>query len=361
MKPIYLILSTLVLFSLASCNNEEVIFIKNTPVVDTTQVASTIGEKATFSIGAATSVSALNSTIYSNTLSANFTQITAEYEMKMARIWTGPNNYSWTAADALVTYAETHNMDVHGHTLVWYNSFPEWFKTANYDSAAFETNVKNYITAVVTRYKGRVKSWDVANEVFADGGGLRAEGTIKPVFQDPIAFYGRCFQYARAADPDAKLFYNDYSVVIDAGKRNAMKKMATRFAQEGYPIDGFGDQFHYRVSTDKNTIKTGFNDLASTGLLIHLSELDIIMNVNKLDNYEFTATEQEKQYTSYRFIVEMYEKLPAAQKFAITTWGVSDNSTWLTGWWHPKEYPLLFDANYQKKRAYYGFLDGLKK
>lgn len=367
------ILALLSVFALTSCsNNDEVVFIDGDdgevitptptdPVPPGETTAETLREKAAWKVGAAVTVGHIRDDAqYDKALSENFSQLTAEYEMKMNRIWTSSSTYNWTETDALVQYAEDNDMEVHGHTLVWYNSFPDWFKNANYDSTAFENNIKRYITDVVTRYKGRIKSWDVANEVFADGGGNRQEGTILPVFNDPIAFYGRCFQYARDADPDAILFYNDYSVVLDSGKRAAMKSMATRFKNEGYPIDGLGDQFHYREATSKETIKSGFEDMVSTGLLMHISELDIRMNTNQSDSYTFTDAEATKQAATYKFIVEMFEAIPDNQKFAITTWGVTDKYTWLTGWWHPKEYPLLFDAEYNKKKAYEGFLDGIK-
>lgn len=371
------ILGMLSLFAVASCSsNDEVVFkngdggeiVTPAPTTPTTPpdnsgnpTAQTLREKASWKVGAAVTTNAIkNEAKYDEALSTHFSQLTAEYEMKMNRIWTSSSSYNWSDTDYLVDYAEANDMEVHGHTLVWYQSFPEWFKNANYDSTAFENNIKRYITDVVTRYKGRIKSWDVVNEVFADGGGHRQEGTILPIFNDPIAFYGRCFQYARDADPDAILFYNDYSVVLDSGKRAAMKRMATRFKNEGYPIDGLGDQFHYREVTSKETIKSGFADMVSTGLLMHISELDIRMNTDKSDSYTFTDAEAAKQAATYKFIVEMFEAIPDAQKFAITTWGVTDKYTWLTGWWHPKEYPLLFDREYNKKKAYTGFLEGIK-
>ncbi|MBN2485731.1 MAG: endo-1,4-beta-xylanase [Bacteroidales bacterium] len=316
-------------------------------------------DKASFNIGVAVKTNLLSDTAYANTLRKNFNQITAEYEMKMETIWQSSASYSFTKADELVDYALQNEIQVHGHALVWYKSFPVWFKNAKYDSAAFEEKVKEYITTVVTRYKGKVISWDVVNEIFDDYGGLRVDETVYATFHDPIAFYGRCFQYTRNADPQAKLFYNDYSVVISGPKRYAIKQMVERFNNEGYPIDGLGDQFHYKVSTDKMLMKSGMKDMAATGLLVHISELDIVVNVDKSDSYVFTSTEAQKQADTYQAVAEMFEELPQEQKFAITIWGITDKYTWLTGWWHPKEYPLLFDSNYQKKESYNGFLKGL--
>ncbi len=343
--------------SLTGCSKKENSANQEIPPVTVTK---TLKESARFPIGAAVTVAHLKEADFSNAFSANYNQLSAEYEMKMNQIWTSTSVYNWTNVDYLVNYAVQNNMKLHGHTLLWYQSFPDWFKTAAYDSLNFENNVKTYIQTVVSRYKGKIASWDVANEIFADDGSLRVDATIYKTFKDPIRFYGRCFQYVRNADPDAKLFYNDYDQVLNSAKRLAMKKMVERFKKEGYPIDGIGDQFHTTIWTSKTTIKSGLTDITTTGLLIHISELDIRVNQNKSDSYVFDDTEKQKQSDMYKSIVESFESLPQAQKYAITTWGVSDKYTWLTGWWHPKEYPLLFDNNYLKKQAYNGFLLGLK-
>jgi endo-1,4-beta-xylanase len=183
---------------------------------------------------------------------------------------------------------------------------------------------------------------------------------ITQLFKDPIAFYKRCFQYAKDADSESKLFYNDYNIVIDSGKRDAIKNMVARLKANGFQIDGIGAQFHYGKSTSLDKINDGFTDLASTGLLIHISELDIKMNSNKSDLFVFSNAIAQQQADVYEAIVAMYETLPESQKFGISTWGVTDKYTWLTTEWHPKEYPLLLDTNYNKKIAYLGFLNGLK-
>jgi endo-1,4-beta-xylanase len=320
---------------------------------------STLKEKALFGIGAAVKVSQLKEAEFSEAFKDNFNQLSAEYEMKMNQIWTSLSAYSWANTDYLVSYAEQNSMKVHGHALLWYQSFPTWFKNSSYDSLNFENNVKTYIQTVVTRYKGRIASWDVANEIFADNGSLRNDGIVYKTFKDPIAFYGRCFQYARNSDQDVKLFYNDYDIVLNSAKRNSVKGMIARFKAEGYPVDGLGEQCHTTVWTDRIARSSGFADLAKTGLLIHISELDVRVNQNKSDSYVFTATEAQKQSDTYKDITEMFETLPQSQKYAITTWGLTDKYTWLSSWWHPKEYPLLFDINYDRKEAYFGFLDGL--
>ena len=342
---------------LIGCSKNEALTESTVPSVVNTK---TLKEKALFPIGAAVTVAHLKETGFSDSYRNSYSQLTAEYEMKMNQIWTSLSVYNWSNADYLVNYALQNNLKIHGHTLLWYQSFPTWFKIAAYDSLNFENNVKTYIQTVVGKYKGKIVSWDVANEIFADDGSIRVDTIVYKTFKDPVGFYGRCFKYARIADPDVKLFYNDYDMVLNSAKRNAVKKMVERFRKESFPIDGLGEQMHTTVWTNKTTISNGLNDLATNGLLIHISELDVRVNQNKSDAYVFTETEQQKQSDTYASIVASYENLPQSQKFAITTWGVTDKYTWLTGWWHPKEYPLLFDTNYARKKSYEGFLSGLK-
>ncbi|MDO6802294.1 endo-1,4-beta-xylanase [Wenyingzhuangia sp. 1_MG-2023] len=355
-------LGIFVLLLTVSCTEEEVVFVNGTELEEGTTVDTeeSIKDKASFNIGGTVKTSQMkNDSDFNPALTANFNQITAEFEMKMENIWTASDTYNWEAADYLVDFAENNDMEVHGHVLLWYNSIPNWLANESNDSIVFEAKIKSYITEVVTRYKGKIKSWDVVNEVFEDNGSLRSDDVISPLFTDLVGFYVRCFQYVRDVDPDAELFYNDYSIVVNASKRNAIKNIVIHFKAEGYPIDGIGAQFHYTKTTSLATIKTGFTDIASTGLLMHISELDMVMNSGKLDGFIFSSSAAQEQSDIYQGIVEMYNNLPENQKFAITTWGVSDKYTWLKDFWHPRVYPLLLDENYNKKKAYQGFLNGL--
>jgi len=316
-------------------------------------------EAALFPVGAAVSVTHLKEEAFSSTFKENYSQLTAEYEMKMNAVWTSLSSYNWTNVDYLVNYAVVNNIKIHGHTFLWYQSFPDWFKTAAYDSLNFENSVKTYIQTFVGRYKGIISSWDVANEIFADDGSLRVETIVYKTFKDPVAFYGRCFQYVRLSDPDVKLFYNDYNLVLNAAKRLSVVRMVERFRKDGYPIDGIGEQFHIAAGTSRSSIYIGLTDLVGTGLLIHFSELDIKVNTGKSDSYVFTDADQQLQSDMYSIIVGLFETIPQNQKYAITTWGVTDKYSWLLSFWHPKEYPLLFDNNYNRKKAYGGFISGL--
>jgi endo-1,4-beta-xylanase len=160
--------------------------------------ATVLREKAAYGIGVAIKSSLFAEAAYQPTVKKHFSQVSAEWEMKMQSIWTSANVYNYEGADKVVNFATTNDLKVHGHTLVWYRSYPDWFRTINYDSATFESQVKKYIQSTVNRYQGKVISWDVANEIFNDNGTLRSVNCpVYATFKDPIGFYGRCFRLQR--------------------------------------------------------------------------------------------------------------------------------------------------------------------
>ena len=175
---------------------------------------------APFPVGVALQSNRLSSAPHSQVVRTVFNSVTAEYEMKMRHMTDPSGNYVWGPTDALVDFAKEYDMQVHGHTLVWHQSTPSWLENFSGTDAEFEDAVEDYITNVVGRYKDDVVSWDVINEAFEDGSGaFRNSVYRRRMGPDYIA---RLFQYARNADPDVLLFYNDYGTIWDAAKRDTM-------------------------------------------------------------------------------------------------------------------------------------------
>jgi len=321
-------------------------------------------DKAKFGIGAAVSYKDLfTDTVYQRILAEEFNQITCENEMKMRQIFVSKDKLYFGRADSIIDFATTHSIKVHGHALVWHSSIPKWLKEIDLDSSDFENVVKTYIQQTVTHFKGKVISWDVVNEAISDSADyLRNSLFRKKMGEDYIA---RCFQYARQADPNVKLFYNDYSHEIDSIKLKKILKLVNNLKSRNIPIDGIGLQMHTQIGIPAiSQIKQTLEECAKTGLLIHISELDITVNgmvdsPGYLTSFEKDMKEAQKIRT-YE-IVKIFNGLPENQKFAITTWGVSDKSTWLRTFFHKKkEWPLLFDDNFERKECYYGFYDAIK-
>jgi endo-1,4-beta-xylanase len=310
---------------------------------------------AGFYVGAA--VNSFNLTgMYDTTIKREFTSITAENEMKMAEIYRAPGDYKWDNVDALLAYAAANSLNVHGHALVWHGSIPTWLNNYTGTDAQFEQLVKDYITAVVTHCKGKVKSWDVVNEAINDGGGTR--GTI---FKTRIGadYVTKCFQWARAADPNALLFYNDYNTSYDIPKQNDVYALVDVLKTNSV-IDGVGMQMHvtYNYPTKAQFI-TDTNRIVSKGLKVHYSEVDVRVNSSDPQITTFTTDRELAQKLKYIELVQVYNAIPLANKYAITMWGIKDNDSWIIGLFGRPDWPLLFDSNFGNKKAHTGFLEGL--
>ncbi len=302
---------------------------------------------------------------YDVVLKNEFSSLTAEYEMKMNPISTGSGSYNWVAADKIVKYGNDNGINVHGHALVWHNAVPNWLTNFSGTNAEFTMEVKKYITDVVTRYAGKVKSWDVVNEAVNDNdGGLRNTIFLQKMGPNYIK---DCFQWARdaanaAGDTNLLLFYNDYGTSTNINKQNKVYTIVDDLMANNL-IDGVGFQMHNTyLSPTKIQMETDINRAVVKGLKIHVSELDIQVNQNNDITY-LTEERNLAQKAKYLEIVKIYNALPAANKYALTVWGFKDNESWIpysTDLNHPgNDWPLLYDKDFKLKSAHTGFLEGL--
>lgn len=243
-------------------------------------------------------------------------------------------------------------------------------------AAAIETEMRRYITTTMQRYAGKIKAWDVVNEAFVNNGQLRTSGnyTIPTANTNSEFLYGpyigtkyddnnyilKAFQAAKAADPTALRFINDYNLETSKLKVDSMKALVTFINSKGALVDGLGTQMHVAYNTSHAGIDYAFKTLASTGLKIRISELDVIANTARSATYVPSATIPNLQADMYKYIVQSYIKnVPAAQRYGITVWGVADTDSWLNTASAP-DVPLLFDKNFKKKVNFSGFIQGLK-
>jgi len=238
-------------------------------------------------------------------------------------------------------------------------------------AAVIDTALKKFITTTVTHYKGKIKAWDVLNEPMSDGTGALRDSSNYTIpaadigsqflYADYLGrYYGlKAFQYAQAADPTALLFVNEYNLEYTY-KLDSLLSYVSQLRAKGAKIDGIGTQMHINIQTPQSSIDNELIQLAQTGLLVRISELDITMNIAKSGSFTPTATQLAQQAALYKYVVQSYLKnVPKAQRFGITVWGVTDNESWLNTPAVP-DYPLLFNSNLTKKPAYYGFLEGIK-
>ncbi len=239
-----------------------------------------------------------------------------------------------------------------------------------------DTALRNYITTTVTRYKGKIKSWDVVNEMFADGSGAIRNNSNTDIASSPNSVFvwsnylGRdfglkAFQYAAAADPAADLYINDYNLESSVTKLDSLIAYVAEIKGKGAKVDGIGTQMHIDWNRNHAGIETMFRKLAATGLKIKITELDVRINSG---NYFSTARPVSKEFydnqaAMYKYVVELYRTIvPKAQQAGITVWGLGDSDSWrgINGSPSLFDFPLLFNADYQRKPAYTAFKQALK-
>jgi len=233
----------------------------------------------------------------------------------------------------------------------------------NIDSA-----LSRFVRNMVTRYKGKVKAWDVVNEIINDGTGtIRTTGTMNSDNFYWAEYLGRdfalkAFNYAKAADPSALLFINDYNLESDSKKLDSLIAYVNELKSKGAKIDGIGTQMHMSINTSKTAIDNMFIKLAATGLKIRVSELDIRVNPNNITGFTPSSQDLNNQADMYKYVAESFKRnVPASQRYDITVWGVADNDSWIVTVLHREDFPLLSNSNYSKKPAYTAFLQALKQ
>lgn len=356
------------LFNLTGCspksdainpeNQTEVSYASSLRTIASSDSNNSLKAVASFPIGAAVNPQLIASNpLYKLAVQKNFNSISTENSAQMNWIHPKADQYDWTKTDALVNFAGQSNMKVHGHILIWHRGLPSWVTNFQGDSLAWEKLMKTHIQTVVGHYKGRIKSWDVVNEAFTSDGAMAKSVWYEHLGADYIT---RCFQYAHEADPQALLFYNDNNYVNQPKKSAAVYALLKKLKQRNVPIHGVGLQMHISINTTESILASVTRQYASTGLLVHISELDVRLNPELSPTFIMTEAIKNAQALKYKAIVKMYKSVvPTSQQFGITTWNVGDKDSWILKEYKSEDYPLLFDGNYSRKVSYYGFMQGL--
>jgi endo-1,4-beta-xylanase len=295
-------------------------------------------------VGTAVQSALLSDASYSSVAAREFNYLTAEYEMKWDVLEPSPGAHRFSAADTIVGFGMGSGMRVKGHTFIWHGATPGWVNSLAADD--LRAAVERHIMTVGEYFRGRVDAWDVVNEAVADdGSGLR-----DTVFRRRLGdgYIADAFRLARRADPDARLFYNDYGGEGLNAKSNRIYDLLRSLLAEGVPIDGVGLQMHISATNrpSDGAIAANIQRLAALGLTVHISEMDVKIN----DAPGNQAMRLELQRTAYRDVVRICIQEPKCE--AVTFWGFTDAHSWLRG-----DSPLLFDPMYQPKPAYFGVVE----
>lgn len=298
---------------------------------------------------------------------AHFNTATSENDMKFQSIHPQLNQYNWVNADAFMDFCEKNKMVPIGHTLVWHSQVPRWVFTDDAGNPltrdALLARMKEHITTVVTRYKGRIKGWDVVNEALNEDGTMRptpwyniiSEGKEEQKY-DHIA---KAFEYAHAADPNMELYYNDYNLESSKTKCDGAVEIVKYLKSKGIRIDGVGIQMHCNLNSSIESIEYSIKTLSATGVKVNATELDIrtqeraprgadVSVVNRQSTADSTAASeltQQRLADKYAEIFKLFMKYNDVVE-RVTFWGIYDGASWIGG------SPLLFDREYKPKKAF---------
>ncbi|WP_212828855.1 endo-1,4-beta-xylanase [Catellatospora sp. TT07R-123] len=282
--------------------------------------------------GAAVAAGKLGDSTYVSILNREFNAITPENEMKWDATEPSQGSFNWSGGDRIVNHAQANGMRVRGHTLAWHSQQPGWAQ--NLSGSALRSAMVNHITQVATHYRGKIYAWDVVNEAFADGGGGgRRDSNLQRTGNDWIEV---AFRTARAADPNAKLCYNDYNTDGINSKSTGIYNMVQDFKARGVPIDCVGFQSHLTNSAPSD-YQANLQRFANLGVDVQITELDIAGST---------------QAGAYDAVTRAC--LAVSRCTGITVWGIRDSDSWRTG-----QNPLLFDSSGNKKAAYTSVLNAL--
>lgn len=309
----------------------------------------------------------------------HFNSVVAENVMKSEVIQPVEGEFDFSQADKFVDFATANQMHVVGHTLIWHSQAPRWFFTDNdgrdVSPEVLTERMKTHIQTVVKRYKGRVHGWDVVNEAILDDGSWRESKFYQILGED---FIKLAFQFAHEADPDAELYYNDYSMAYP-GKCEGVVKMVKKLQEQGVRVDGIGMQGHMNMEFPTyEAFEKSLLAFSALGVKVMITELDITVlpspgqNVGAEISLNYDYQKEINPYTDglpdsvatalhdryagfFRLFLKHSDKISR-----VTLWGVTDAQSWRNYWpvQGRTDYPLLFDRHYQPKQLVNDLING---
>ncbi len=305
----------------------------------------------------------------SKVIRRHFNVLTLENQSKPEPVHPEENRWVFEPVDRFTAFGAENGMTLRGHTLVWHSQVPGWFFRDGDGEASGElllSRMREHITTMVSRYRGKIHTWDVVNEVLRDEGGMRESAWYQITGKEYIA---EAFRTANQADPDARLIINDYNLESSDAKADTMYHLVLDLLADGVPVHGIGLQMHLGLDTDMERLKKNVRKLAE----IRRIAPDFKLEVTELDmscyrwgddaedilwDDEKTARFSAKYTELFRFYLELAEE---GVLDTVVFWGLHDGVSWLNGFPRQhKNYPLLIGREFELKPAFYDVIDLVK-
>lgn len=298
-------------------------------------------------MGTAVTGSKLTGT-YGEIAAREFNALTPGNAMKWGSVEPTRGSFNWAEADQIVGFAEANGQQVRGHTLVWHSQNPSWLTNGTWTSAELSQLMNDHIALEVGRYKGRLATWDVVNEPFNEDGTYRQTLWYNGLGADYIA---QALTAARAADPAAKLYINDYNVEGVNAKSTALYNLVRSLKERGVPIDGVGLQAHLILGQVPSTLQQNIQRFADLGVDVAITELDIRMQLPS-DSAKLT-----QQAADYKAVVGAC--VAVARCVGVTVWGFTDSDSWIPDTFPGQGAATPYDENFAPKPAYGAIAEAL--
>ena len=329
-------------------------------------------------VGAAVTAEQLRDPKIAGLIADQFDYLTAEFEFFPQFLHPEPDKYSFQRADKIAEFAAEHHLPLTGHMLCWGQFTPSWmFEGADHKPLKRDealANLKGHIDTVVGHFKGKVVSWNVVNEAISDAPNeyLRDTPARRAIGDDYIA---KAFEFAHAADPEVRLYYNDYNIE-DPVKLPKALKLIRSLRDKGLRIDAVGIQGHWLLDYPAPAvIDSALTAFSGEKMKVMITELDVDVLPRGEADADLThaqargenpypnglppdiADAEARRYASIFRVFKTHSDVISS----VTFWGVHDGQSWLND--YPikgrTNYPLLFDRKLQPKPAYKSVIDVL--
>ena len=287
---------------------------------------------------------------YADLASRQLGAVTPENQMKWASVEPLRGSFNWRGADKLVAFAKANRQKVRGHTLVWHSQLPQWLIGGAFSPAELRDLMVDHIAREAGRFKGEIYAWDVVNEAFNDDGSWRKSIWFQAMGPDYVAIALRA---ARAADPEAKLYINDYNVETAGPKMQALLDLVGSLKRAGAPLDGVGLQSHFIAGKAPRDLRDVMQKFAALGVDVAVTELDVRL---KMPPDAKSLAVQAADYAAVAAACRSVERC-----VGITTWGITDAHSWVPSYFSGFGAALPFDENYKAKPAVSATIEALTK